>query len=154
MAGYKTRDGSVTSYNAPQFLPEAYGKPFGQFGGSANPTTPKIPNPTFFLPSDPANLKYTALPVGITPDGTKSGLTGIADLTSATAVTINSLRQAFQLQKLYERDARGGTRYTEILRAHFGVVSPDARLQRPEYLGGSSSRIIVNPVPQTLMNTN
>ena len=48
-----------------------------------------------------------------------------------------------------ERDARGGTRYTEILRAHFGVTSPDARLQRPEYLGGSSTRIIINPVPQT-----
>lgn len=71
------------------------------------------------------------------------------DLSSATAITINSLRQAFQIQKLYERDARGGTRYIEILRSHFGVVSPDARLQRPEYLGGSSSRIIVNPVAQT-----
>lgn len=76
-----------------------------------------------------------------------SGVT--VDLSSATAVTINSLRQAFQLQKLYERDARGGTRYTEILRAHFGVVSPDARLQRPEYLGGSSTRININPVQQT-----
>lgn len=72
-----------------------------------------------------------------------------ADLTTATAYTINSLRQAFQVQRLYERDARGGTRYTEILRAHFGVVSPDARLQRPEYLGGSSSPININPVQQT-----
>ena len=72
-----------------------------------------------------------------------------ADLTSATAYTINSLRQAFQIQRLYERDARGGTRYTEILRAHFGVISPDARLQRPEYLGGSSSPISINPVQQT-----
>lgn len=77
----------------------------------------------------------------------ESGLS--VDLSSATAVTINSLRQAFQIQKLYERDARGGTRYIEILRSHFGVVSPDARLQRPEYLGGSSSRIIINPVAQT-----
>lgn len=76
-----------------------------------------------------------------------SGVT--VDLSSATAITINSLRQAFQLQKLYERDARGGTRYTEILRAHFGVISPDARLQRPEYLGGSSTRININPVQQT-----
>lgn len=72
-----------------------------------------------------------------------------ADLTSATAYTINSLRQAFQIQRLYERDARGGTRYTEILLSHFGVVSPDARLQRPEYLGGSSTPINVNPVQQT-----
>jgi hypothetical protein len=73
----------------------------------------------------------------------------VADLSQATAATINSLRQAFQIQKLLERDARGGTRYTEILRAHFGVVSPDARLQRPEYLGGSSARININPVQQT-----
>nr|WAE43890.1 MAG: major capsid protein [Microviridae sp.] len=79
-----------------------------------------------------------------------TGDTGlIADLTNASAPTINSLRQAFQLQRMYERDARGGTRYTEILRSHFGVVSPDARLQRPEYLGGSSQRISVNPVAQT-----
>ena len=72
-----------------------------------------------------------------------------ADLTQASAATINTLRQAFQLQRLYERDARGGTRYTEILRSHFGVVSPDARLQRPEYLGGSSVRVNINPVQQT-----
>lgn len=72
-----------------------------------------------------------------------------ADLTTATAYTINSLRQAFQVQRLYERDARGGTRYTEILLSHFGVMSPDARLQRPEYLGGSSTPINVNPVQQT-----
>ena len=58
----------------------------------------------------------------------------IADLSAATAATINQLRQSFQIQKLLERDARGGTRYTEIVRSHFGVVSPDARLQRPEYL--------------------
>lgn len=72
-----------------------------------------------------------------------------ADLASATATTINALREAFQIQKLYERDARGGTRYTEILRSHFGVISPDARLQRPEYLGGSSTRIGVSPVANT-----
>lgn len=76
-------------------------------------------------------------------------LTGSADLSTATPISINDLRQAFQIQKLYERDARGGTRYTEILRSHFGVISPDARLQRPEYLGGSSARISINPVQQT-----
>ncbi|QCQ84956.1 major capsid protein [Blackfly microvirus SF02] len=81
------------------------------------------------------------------------GLTGTADLSAATAATINQLRQAFQIQKLLERDARGGTRYTEILRAHFGVVSPDARLQRPEYLGGGSSYINVNPIAQTSATT-
>lgn len=72
-----------------------------------------------------------------------------ADLSAAIAPTINSLRQAFQIQKLLERDARGGTRYTEIIKAHFGVTSPDARLQRPEYLGGGSSPINVTPIAQT-----
>lgn len=72
-----------------------------------------------------------------------------ADLSEATAATINDLRQAFQIQRLQERDARGGTRYTEIIRAHFGVVSPDARLQRPEFLGGGSSPVNIAPVPQT-----
>ena len=73
----------------------------------------------------------------------------IADLSSATAVTINELRQGFQIQRLLERDARGGTRYTEIIRSHFGVTSPDQRLQRPEYLGGGSTPIIISPVAQT-----
>lgn len=72
-----------------------------------------------------------------------------ADLSNATASTINELRQAFQIQKLLERDARGGTRYTEIIRSHFGVVSPDARLQRPEFLGGGRSHVNINPVAQT-----
>jgi len=72
-----------------------------------------------------------------------------ADLSQATAATINQLRQSFQIQKLLERDARGGTRYTEIVRSHFGVISPDARLQRPEYLGGGSAPITLNPVAQT-----
>lgn len=70
------------------------------------------------------------------------------DLSDATMITINQLRQAFQLQKLYEKDARGGTRYIEVLKAHFGVTSPDARLQRPEYLGGNRIPIIVNQVVQ------
>lgn len=73
----------------------------------------------------------------------------VADLSSATAATINSLRQAFQLQRYYEKDARGGTRYIEKIKSHFGVTSPDARLQRPEYLGGHSDRININPVVQT-----
>lgn len=71
------------------------------------------------------------------------------DLGEATAATINQLRQAFQVQKILERDARGGTRYTEIIRAHFGVVSPDARLQRPELLGTGSSPVNVTPIAQT-----
>ena len=72
-----------------------------------------------------------------------------ADLSTATAATINAIRLAFQTQKLLERDARGGTRYTEIIRSHFGVLSPDMRLQRPEYLGGGKTPINIAPVPQT-----
>jgi len=79
--------------------------------------------------------------------GSQTGL--YADLSDATASTINALRESFQVQRLLERDARGGTRYTEIIRSHFGVISPDARLQRPEYLGGGSTPIIINPVAQT-----
>lgn len=91
-------------------------------------------NSEFFVEEDPAN----------------TGFPGIyADLSAATAATVNALRQAFQIQKLYERDARGGTRYIEIIRSHFGVVSPDARLQRPEYLGGGSTPVIINPIAQT-----
>ncbi len=72
-----------------------------------------------------------------------------ADLNLATALTINQLRTSFQVQRLLERDARGGTRYNEMLRSHFGVNPPDSRLQRPEYLGGGSSRISITPVAQT-----
>lgn len=72
----------------------------------------------------------------------------MADLTRATGTSINQLRQAFQVQKLYEKDARGGTRYTEIIKSHFGVTSPDSRLQRPEYLGGCRVPINVHQVVQ------
>lgn len=72
-----------------------------------------------------------------------------AQLSDASGATINQLRQAFAIQKLLERDARGGTRYTEIIRAHFNVVSPDARLQRPEYLGGGQATVAFHTVPQT-----
>lgn len=73
----------------------------------------------------------------------------VTDLSQATAATINQLRLAFQVQKLYEKDARGGTRYIEILKSHFGVTSPDSRLQRPEYLGGNRIPININQVLQT-----
>lgn len=72
-----------------------------------------------------------------------------ADLTNATAATINQLRQAFQLQKMFEKDARGGTRYIEVLKNHFGVTSSDARLQRTEYLGGKRIPITMGQVLQT-----
>lgn len=72
-----------------------------------------------------------------------------ADLSSVTAATINQLRQAFQIQKLLEKDARGGTRYREVLREHFGVISPDSRMQIPEYLGGYRLPINMSQVIQT-----
>lgn len=79
--------------------------------------------------------------------GDETGLE--VDLSMATSATINQLRQAFQLQRLFERDARGGTRYTEIIKSHFNVSSPDHRLQRPEFLGGGSQKVTVTPVPNT-----
>lgn len=97
-----------------------------------------VSNETFYIEEDPDLANRPGL---------------YADLSSATAATINQLRLAFQIQRLYERNARGGTRYTEILQAHFGVTSPDARLQRPEYLGGGSTDINVNPVAQTSETT-
>lgn len=81
-------------------------------------------------------------------DLSKSGLIAINDGAISMA-TINQLRLAFQIQKMYERDARGGTRYIEILKSHFGVTSPDARLQRPEYLGGNRVPITINQVVQS-----
>lgn len=76
-----------------------------------------------------------------------------ADLSQATAISINELRSAFQIQRLLERDARGGTRYIELILAHFGVRSDDARLQRPEYLGGGTQRVNIHPVASTAGTT-
>ena len=87
-----------------------------------------------------------------TVNGTPTGLEPanlIADLTQATSVTINQLRQAFQIQKFLETDARSGTRYIEIIKGHFGVTSADARMQRPEYLGGERFPINMDQVLQT-----
>ncbi|WNK14832.1 MAG: major capsid protein [Microvirus sp.] len=117
--------------------------------------------------SVPGNISTVIIPTGAGSGSTNSMFFGststgagnqpaiwgatslIADLSTATAATINQLRQSFQIQRMYERDARGGTRYTEILRSHFGVISPDSRLQRPEYLGGGSTSLNVNVVAQT-----
>ena len=124
------------------------------------PITPTGASPTFNTPSDGTWTIQTLAPgsKGLFKSGANASTTNdiywvdpklMADLTTATAATINSLRQAFQLQKMYERDARGGTRYTEIVKSHFGVTSPDARLQRPEYLGGGSTNVNIHPVEQT-----
>lgn len=123
-------------------VPDAIGKPVIKPQGTSNTGYMQID-------VDANNINFGGTPVGGLSDlqWHASGLQ--ADLSQATAVTINQLREAFQIQRMQERDARGGTRYVEILRSHFGVVSPDARLQRPEYLGGGSVPVVVNPVTQT-----
>ena len=87
-----------------------------------------------YIEEDPNNLGYPNIR---------------ADLTDATAATINQLRLAFATQKFLEIQARGGSRYIEVIKNHFNVTSPDARLQRPEYLGGGSSPVNISPVAQT-----
>jgi len=115
------------------------------------PAYPTPNNIGVYSTSQSANASLYAITTGnpITVGTGSPGNTLYADLSDATAATINELREAFQIQRLYERDARGGTRYTEILQSHFGVTSPDARLQRPEYLGGNKTELQMQPVPQT-----
>ena len=111
----------------------------GQYGYYSGNTNIKVPTGTTGGP----------VPTGSTGDFTWATTEIWTDLASATSATINDLREAFQIQKLYERDARGGTRYTEIIQSHFGVTSPDARLQRPEYLGGGKDAVNIHPIAQT-----
>lgn len=108
-------------------------QPFQPVGTDSSRVTPNLDNIGLVRQGD------------ITGDQT-SGI--YADLSAASAFTINQLRLSIAIQSLYEKDARGGTRYTEILRNHFGVTSPDSRLQRPEYLGGNRLPINVNQVVQ------
>lgn len=110
-----------------------------------------VSNFQFSTPEEGETLNYTKDLIGTTR-GTSGGTKTVAlraDLSSVTAATINQLRQAFQIQKLLEKDARGGTRYREVLREHFGVISPDSRMQIPEYLGGYRLPINVSQVIQT-----
>lgn len=126
--------------------------PWPQKGEAVNiPLGGMAPVTQDFLTSTNADLMYYTstgqLASGDAPNQDEKLI--YADLSSATAATINSLRQAFQIQRIFERDARGGTRYTELIKSHFGVTSPDARLQRPEYLGGGSTPVNISPIPQT-----
>lgn len=105
--------------------------------------------------SDPNSASYKFWPSNNSWSSSSSGQTGVypnnlyaVGESSVQMATINDLRMAFQIQKLYERDARGGSRYIEVLKSHFGVTSPDARLQRPEYLGGNRVPININQVIQ------
>lgn len=130
--------------------------PITMFGMATNPGAGSLNgDPTFLSGNDSMQdnhtLRWTDPALQVNLVGQQLGY---ADLSTATAATINSLRQAFQIQKLLERDARGGTRYTEVIQSHFGVISPDARLQRPEYLGGSSDIINITAVLQTSSTDN
>ena len=125
--------------------PSFYGT-FGNFVAvnPIRPTSDGVRVSTLSNPSSAGPIRWQDPALKVSGD-----ITGTADLSKAQPITINDLRQAFQIQKLKERDARGGTRYTEILRAHFGVVSPDGRLQRSEFLGSSTSQIYVSEIAQT-----
>lgn len=116
-----------------------------------------------FLANMPGTLKkagteelyQTSTYIGVRAGTGNTSVSGVssdgwfANLDESSIFTINSLRTAFQMQKFYERLARGGSRYTEVLRSFFGVVSPDARLQRPEFLGSFTKMVNVNPIAQT-----
>lgn len=121
-------------------IPTGSGIPSFNVGGSTR---------TLAANSGDANVKFTTTPTATTTNATWANTNLIADLSTATGATINALRQSFQIQKLLERDARGGTRYVEIILSHFGVRSPDYRLDRPEYLGGGSVPIQLSPIAQT-----
>lgn len=122
-----------------------------------DPTSTRLASPSYFAGSSGATSAPTDLNMyrqSLTPPEGYTGPTFPVNLWALTdgnlsVATINQLRMAFQIQKLYERDARGGTRYIEILKSHFGVTSPDARLQRPEYLGGNRIPININQVVQS-----
>ena len=117
---------------------------FGDFNGNSGVTVPC----TYSSLNSPSAQADTSL-VWSTPynGAVPSNLMAVAD-GNAAAATINQLRLAFQIQKFYERQARGGSRYTEVVRSFFGVTSPDARLQRPEYLGGNRVPININQIVQ------
>lgn len=132
--------------------------------GVSAPVEPNGTSTTYISEDDP--LGYLYQPIG---GGNNAGFqldndneaaahflnTGLyADLTDATAATINDIRTSFQIQRMLERDARGGTRYIELILSHFGVTSPDARQQRPEYLGGGTGQININPVASTVETTD
>lgn len=103
------------------------------------------------IPIDDSNIDHVFY---VNPDASNTGYPDIrADLANAIGPSVNELREAIQTQRFLEKDARSGTRYTEIIKAHFGVDSPDARMQRPEYLGGGSSPVHITPIANTSTNT-
>lgn len=126
--------------------------------GTTAPVTTTGVSPTFTLGGVNRQLTWangsTATTWATAP--TNSGQPGYAnptglqaDLSAATGPTVNLFRQYFQTQKFMERQARGGTRYTELIQSHFGVRPPDYRLDRPEYIGGGKIPVLTNAIPQT-----
>ncbi len=121
----------------------------GEVVGAGGTTVPVLASSQTFLDTAGAAgnpVRNSATEFG---SGYPTNVNLYADLTNSTAATINDIRLAFQTQRLLERDARAGTRYVESLKAHWGVTSPDHRLQRAEFLGGGSSQLNVTPVAQT-----
>ena len=117
-------------------------------------TEPAPHSPGIYVARDGASsTQFAAMTWDTGPSNVSSGSV-YADLSEVSAITISGLRTAFQMQKFYERLARGGSRYTEVLRSFFGVVSPDARLQRPEFLGSFTKMVMVNPIAQTSATDN
>lgn len=117
-------------------------------------TEPSPHTPGIYVARDGASsTRFAAMTWDSAPSDVLTGSI-YADLSDVSAITINGLRTAFQMQKFYERLARGGSRYTEVLRSFFGVVSPDARLQRPEFLGSFTKMVMVNPIAQTSATDN
>lgn len=111
-----------------------------------------IPSGRTFITSDGGEIRYNNTPGGTEPAGfayyDPQG-TLVANLDAVTSSTINDLRRAFCLQRFLERGARGGSRYREFILSHFGILSSDSRLQRPEYLGGGKSPVVISEVLQT-----
>ncbi|AXL14435.1 major capsid protein [Microviridae sp.] len=143
---------------SPVFLPLGTTAPVISDGTVNTPTFRNAEGDSFGQLTQPTGGGNNA---GWVTDTTSGGETArwatpglMADLQDATAATINDIRTAFQIQRLLERDARGGTRYIEILLNHFNVESPDARLQRAEYLGGGTGQVNINPVASTVADTD
>lgn len=116
-----------------------------RFSGGTQPNTDQ----TAVFRSGSPGIMQAGTPASTGTGGSIFPTNLYADLTTATAATVNQLRQAITLQQYLEKDARGGTRYTEFVFTHFGVRSPDARLQRPEFIGGGHANILTTAIPQT-----
>lgn len=155
--------GSAPVYGTGEALRMAYGTGAGNFGSVGIFSSNDQMNGRWFIDPNGKNANvgdafnvnvvgstaghFIGVPTEAQLAGADSGLVASFSGSSAAA-TINQLRLAFQIQKFYEKQARGGSRYTEVVRSFFGVTSPDARLQRPEYLGGNRTPINVNQVIQ------